>query len=194
MSPATPYVIPLSIFLFYGVYCTVAKCCGLDQAGDDDDNLYQALEAFFKSLKAKTREAWLREEVNCKKNLDIAKLSEEAFTRLAKFKDDGSKTGAPKLTGVHNYDILANPYYADQYHYIPAVYPKREEYVISEHTKKELRLQQVDLVRLVTDLAYLPEERARKLQFNVEYLANEERIKGFMKPDNSNTYNANSVV
>ena len=62
----------------------------------ENESVYQALEAYFKSLKAKAREAWLREEVTMKKDLDIGKLSEEGFTRLAQFKDE-SKSNRPKL-------------------------------------------------------------------------------------------------
>ena len=124
----------------------------------------------------KSRETWLREEVTTKKTLGIKKLSEEAFTRLAKFHINCKKSDQPKLQGVHNYDILANPLYSDQYHYIPCVYPQRSQYVISEYQNKEMRLRQVNLVRLVCDLAYIPEERAKKMVFNAEYLQKEDSI------------------
>ena len=112
MSPATPYVVPLTIFLFVFIGKLLTCCVKVSKSVLDDQVLHQSLEPFFVSLKARTRETWLREEVTSKKVLDISKLSEEAFTRLAKFKDK-SKKGVTKLTGVHNYDILANPYYAD---------------------------------------------------------------------------------
>ena len=130
LSPATPYVVPLTIFLFVFIGKLLTCCVKVSKSVLDDQVLHQSLEPFFVSLKARTRETWLREEVTSKKVLDISKLSEEAFTRLAKFKDK-SKKGVTKLTGVHNYDILANPYYADQYHYIPCFYPQRSQYVIS---------------------------------------------------------------
>ena len=48
-----------------------------------------------------------------------------------------------------------------------------------------MRLKQVDIVRLVVDLAYMPEERARKMDFSVEYLKNEERILAHKMEDNT---------
>ena len=178
LGPATPFVIPLTIFVFYYIYRILTSCCpGGKKTVLDDDVLYQSLEAFFKSLRPKRREYWLREEVWRKKVLDIPKLSEEAFTRLATYKDEGKKSGRPKLQGVHNYDILANPEYTNLYHYIEVVAPARTQYVISEYQNKDMRLKQVDLVRLVCDLAYMSEERAKKMDFSVEYLCNEEKIR-----------------
>ena len=119
-----------------------------------------------------TRETWLREAVQSKKRLDMPKLSTESFTRLAKFVDEG-KALRPKLKGVHNYDMLANSEYADLYHYIPCIYPRRNDYVISEYVDIDIRMKQVELVRMICDLAYLDETRARKMDFSVEYLHNE---------------------
>ena len=105
----------------------------------EDDIVYQNLEPFFKSLDPQTRENWLREAVQSKKRLDIPKLTEDAFTRLAKFRVKGEESDQ-KMKGVHNYDILANPEYAGAYHYIPCIYPQRNDYVISEYTSKDMRL------------------------------------------------------
>ena len=53
------------------------------------DIVYQSLEPYFKSLSSQTRENWLREDVQSCKRLDIPKLSEQAFTNLAKYHDNG---------------------------------------------------------------------------------------------------------
>ena len=138
----------------------------------DDEILYQSLEPFYKSLTPQTRENWLREAVQNKKRLDMPKLSTESFTRLAKFVDE-VKSLRPKLKGVHNYDMLANSEYANLYHYIPCIYPQRNDYVISEYVDTDIRMKQVELVRMICDLAYLDEARARDMDFSVEYLHNE---------------------
>ena len=168
LSPASPYAPLLCIFIFIGLY-KIVTCCKSTASVLDDEILHQSLEAFFKSLKAKTREAWLREEVTMRRDLDIEKLSEEGLIRLAKFKDD-SKSNRPKLHGVHNYDMLANPFYADQFAYVPASFSNRSEYTISEYQNKEMRIKQLDVVRLVCDLAYVREEEAKKMEFSDEYL------------------------
>ena len=69
-----------------------------------------------------------------------------------------------------NYDILANEFYAERYLYTPCKYPKRHSYSISRYSDKELRKSSFDLVRLVCDLPYLGEERAKKMQFTPEYI------------------------
>jgi hypothetical protein len=140
LSPATPYVIPVTILMMYSVYAVFNLF--VDSKAKtmlENDIVYQDLEPFFKSLDAQTREGWLREAVQSKKRLDIPKLTEEAFTRLAKFRDHGQQEDG-KLKGVHNYDILANPEYANAYHYIPCIYPQRNDLVISQYRSRDLRL------------------------------------------------------
>ena len=179
-------MVPLTVFLLYYIYRILTSCCSGKRTALDDDVLYQSLEAFFKSLRPKRREYWLREEVWRKKVLEIPKLSEEAFLRLARYKEDGKKSGRPKLQGVHNYDILANPEYRNMYHYVEVVAPARTQYVISEYKDKKMRLKQVDLVRLVCDLAYVPEQRAKEMDFSVEYLCEEEKKKAHKFEDKAN--------
>ena len=53
--------------------------------------------------------------------------------------------------------MLANSEYANLYHYVPCIYPQRNEYVISEYVDKDMRMKQVELVRIICDLAYLDE-------------------------------------
>ena len=76
-----------------------------------------------------------------------------------------------RLQGVHNYDILANPEYAEKFHYIPCIYPNRDEYVISRYKDKEMRTHCVDLVRMVINLPYLKTEKARELEFTPKYIS-----------------------
>ena len=131
ISPATLYVIPITLMMMLSVYYIFSlMVVSKSKTMLEDDIVYQSLEPFFKSLTSQTRENWLREAVQSKKRLDIPKLSEEAFLRLAKLSHNGNQENA-KLKGVHNYDILMNPEYANMYHYIPCIYPQRNDYVIS---------------------------------------------------------------
>lgn len=184
LSPGSVFVIPLTVLLLRGLWRVLKLCVCKQTTVLDDDILYQSLEPFYKSLTPQTRENWLREAVQNKKRLDMPKLSNESFTRMAKFKDQ-EETGKAKLKGVHNYDMLANSEYANLYHYVPCIYPQRNEYVISEYVDKDMRMKQVELVRMICDLAYLDEERARDIDFSVEYLHNE---KGY-SVDKANTIN-----
>ena len=81
-----------------------------------------------------------------------------------------------KLKGEHNYDILTNPFYADRYSYTPCIFPNRSKYAISQFKSRELRKSSLDLVRVVCDLPYLPDKRAKEMDFNVLYLALERQI------------------
>ena len=76
------------------------------------------------------------------------------------------------MVGVHNYDILSNEQYAHKYLYTPVRMPKRHRYVISPYDMKmkDLRKSSLDVVRIVCDMAYLPENRARHMVFTPEYL------------------------
>ena len=77
--------------------------------------------------------------------------------------------------------MLSNPYYQDAYAYIPARYPKRGSYAISEYKDKRVRKIAFDMVRLVVDLPYLPAERARAMVFNTPYLFDEYLQANFKK-------------
>ena len=65
---------------------------------------------------------------------------------------------------------MANPEYAEKFHYIPCIYPNRDEYVISRYKDPEMRTHCVDLVRLVINLPYLKEAKAREIEFSPEYI------------------------
>lgn len=88
----------------------------------------------------------------------MPRLKAENFLKLCETKR--GNPNRPKLQGVHNYDILSNPYYCDKYLYTPAVYPLRSKFVISPYAvddpkAKDLRIQSANLVRLVVDFPYM---------------------------------------
>ena len=59
-----------------------------------------------------------------------------------------------------------NPTCMDDYVYLPFKYPSRDLQAISQYRDKQRRSLSFDVVRLVIDLAYLPEEKAKSLKFN----------------------------
>ena len=139
----------------------------------------QGLDSYFQVLKHRQRESWIKEEIICVKRNEMNRLNQKSFTALVDsrpkdvqnfFEDDEKKGKKSHLQGVHNYDILANPFYAERYLYTPCRYPKRANFVISRYDDKELRKSSLDLVRLVCDLPYLSEARARKMEFTPEYI------------------------
>ena len=59
-----------------------------------------------------------------------------------------------------------NPAIMNEYSYLPYKYPKRDLYTVSQFKDKSLKGVSFDVVRLAIDLAYLPDEKARDLNFN----------------------------
>ena len=90
----------------------------------------ESLEPYFSMLKNKDREFWFEEEIACRERLGMKRLSSKNFMSLI-FTEKNSQ--ARRLRSVHNYDILSNEIYSDKFHYIPAVYPERADYIISEY-------------------------------------------------------------
>ena len=136
-----------------------------------DEVPVQNIDTYFNVFKEKQLDSLIREEVVCKKRLDMQRLSERSFNQLVEAaKTSETRDGKPKMQGVHNYDILANDAYANRYLYTPCRFPNRSEYVISSYKDKRMRKAQFDLVRLVCDLPYLSKKRATEMKFQVEYL------------------------
>ena len=81
---------------------------------------------------------------------------------------------------------MANPFYAERYMYIPCRYRQRASFVISMYAHKDLKKSSLDLVRLVCDLPYMSESRARKMEFSPEYIALERQLR-MASADDKNT-------
>ena len=124
-------------------------------------------------LKDKDIESWIKEEVVGKERLNFERLNQTSFDQLVNtIQDDADKRkNLSKLQGGANYDILQNPFYADRYTYTPCRFPKRSKYAITQYANKEMKKSQLDLVRVVCDLPYLTEKRAKAMEFNVLYIA-----------------------
>ena len=100
-------------------------------------------------------------------DLYIAQVADKLEKR--RVKEEGYKK-PDRLQGVHNYDILANPEYAEKFHYIPCVYPERDKYVISRYKDIEMRQNCVDLVRIAINMPYMKWQKAKDLVFDPVYI------------------------
>lgn len=88
-------------------------------------------------------------------------MAEKEFLQLQR-SSDGNK----QITGVFNYDILSNPFYNSQFQYVPVDTPNRDLIIIDDDLDEDNDNQQSDLVRVVLNLAYLTEERAKSFDFD----------------------------
>ena len=127
-------------------------------------------------LKDKDIESWIREEVTCKERLNFERLNEQSLKDLVDtIQETEERKNLSKMQGGVNYDILDNPFYADLYIYTPCRFPKRSKYAITQYKSGSLKKSQLDLVRIVCDLPYLTDKRAKSLQFNEVFLALEKQ-------------------
>lgn len=65
---------------------------------------------------------------------------------------DGKKIR--KLSGIHTYDILRIPAYAEAFQYYSADLPDRDDFIIDDDDNDDNNNAQSDLVRIVLNLAY----------------------------------------
>lgn len=75
------------------------------------------------------------------------------------------------IQGVHNYDILRNPYYRRLFQYIPIQVPPgkmREDFIIDDDEDDSNNCAQSDLVRLALYFPYMSAENQEKFNFSVK--------------------------
>ena len=147
--------------IFKNFICTDHK----DQITAEYLVIVESLEPFYSMLKNKDREFWFQEEISGRERLGLKRLPQMSFLTLI-FADKHTK--ARRLRSVHNYDILSNPIYSDKFHYVPAVYPERSDYIISEYKDPWIQAYSTDICRLACDFAYLPKSIAYDLEFDEE--------------------------
>lgn len=119
--------------------------------------LDQDVDPYFEVIKKKDRKKWVMEETLCETELEIPRMKKATFLELCETKEAHLNKSRPRLQGVHNYDILSNPFYAEKYCYTPACFPMRSKHVISPYPVEEKlkRNQNANLVRLVVDFPYM---------------------------------------
>lgn len=81
-----------------------------------------------------------------------------------------SKPSNKTITGVHCYDILANPDYQAYFQYVPVDVPHRNLIIQDDDEDEANDLIQCDVVRIALNMAMLKEEQAQKLSFQKEKL------------------------
>ena len=74
------------------------------------------------------------------------------------------------LQGLHTYNVLANKKYCDRFMYLPYALKDRKTFIVSMYKHDEMRECSLDVVRCVSDLAFMPTGKARAIEFNPEYL------------------------
>lgn len=134
---------------------------------DFSNHIEENVDNFFKSLDDEDRDWSIQEHKNAKNELGINLFDQDMIQKLNSIKGDGSAT----IQGVHSYDILANPQYFDDFLYFPANLPDRADYIIDNDEDEGNDAAQSDLVRLVLNLAFLTEAKAKSFKFQKDTIS-----------------------
>jgi len=70
------------------------------------------------------------------------------------------------MKAAYSYNMLAQSAYYNKYMYIPYTQRNRKDYIVSMYKNDALKKLSVDLVRMASDLAYLPIGQAKELNFD----------------------------
>lgn len=94
------------------------------------------------------------EEMNNNKMLDMPVMLDETFTILT-----SSTQGRQWLNGIHNYDMLRNPRYANLFQYISPIYNDRKSMIKDEDSDDENNELQSDFVKIVLNLFFVDDPK-----------------------------------
>ena len=76
-----------------------------------------------------------------------------------------AKTANKTIQGVHCYDMLANPDYAQQLQYVPADVPNRNLMIQDDDEDESNDAFTCDAVKIILNLAMVDDHRAQQLSF-----------------------------
>lgn len=142
---------------------------GAENLGEIDERL----ENYFVALNYDSKEWIVEEEKLCRGKLNFKTLTDHAFDNL----QDAFHTPAflqgisqgveqTKISGCFSYDILANPYYQQQFAYLPAMLPERKQLVIDGDYDESNNDMQSNMVRMILNLAYM--DRKTQKSFKID--------------------------
>jgi hypothetical protein len=116
-------------------------------------NVDENLPFFFTALKLKDADWLLQEHNNLSDNYGIDIISKKIARTL-------DTVGTPKkaITGIPYYIVLANPLYYRDFQYICCDVPDRDQLIKDDDDDDENDCEQSDLVSILLNMAYIPEE------------------------------------
>lgn len=137
--------------------------------GADALNGEEVLDAYFDSLDLFQKQWWYMEELLSREQLGLTILSDFAYHKFDKeFDMEVKDRKRDPIQGCFCYDILCNRRYEDAFQYLPYCTEDRNDYIIDGDDDEDNDGMQSDLVRLILNLAFLPEEKARAFKFDAE--------------------------
>jgi hypothetical protein len=130
----------------------------------------EVLDPYFEALPIFAKRWWYCEELLCRDSLGLNILSDFAYTKFDKEFDYQPKNlKRQPLQGCFCFDILCNRRYEEAFQYLPYVIEDRNEYIIDGDDDEGNDGMQSDMVRLILNMAFLEESKAREFNFSPEY-------------------------
>jgi hypothetical protein len=123
-------------------------------------NVDENLPFFFTALKLKDADWLLQEHNNLSENYGLDILSKNVARTL-------DTVGTPKkaITGIPYYMLLANPLYYRDFQYVCCDVPDRDQLIKDDDDNDENDCEQSDLVSILLNMAYIPEEVMAQFRF-----------------------------
>ena len=128
--------------------------------GGSSLNVDENLPIFFEGLKLKDADWLLQEYNNLHDNYGFQIISKKVAETL-------DTVGTPKksIQGVPYYFILANPLYTRDFQYVSCDIPGRDDLIKDDDDDDENDCEQSDLVSILLNMAYIPEEVMVQFKF-----------------------------
>jgi hypothetical protein len=163
-NPAMPLLVMFWIFLFGTVfrnflYKHITRCFPGLRIGELE--IDEGLDNYFNTLDDHDRNWSIKEEENARESLKMKILDDETLHKLKT-----TTMGKSHMVGVHCYDILANPLYLDDFQYFSPSMDNRADYIIDDDEDEGNDQAQSDLVKMILNLAFLTEEKAKLFTFD----------------------------
>ena len=108
----------------------------------------------------------------CRSQLNFGRLPDQTYDKLKEEATTSKQLGVQTVDGgtgmkaAYSYNMLAQSTYYNKYMYIPYTQRNRKDYIVSMYKNDALKKLSVDVVRMASDLAYLPIGQAKELNFD----------------------------
>jgi hypothetical protein len=163
-NPAMPLLVMFWVFLFGTVFRNFIMnrlCRWFPSMQIGALEVDEGLDNYFKCIDDHDRNWSIKEEENAREQLKLKILDDETLHKLKT-----TAMGEGSIKGVHCYDILANPLYLDDFQYFSPSMDNRNDYIIDDDEDEGNDQAQSDLVKMVLNLAFLTEEKAKSFTFD----------------------------
>jgi hypothetical protein len=141
--------------LAYSFILTILPFLNIGDFEVDED-----LDNYFNTIDDEDRKWSIKEEENAREVLGMNILDDYTLQRFRE-----TKLGSSHMKGTHCYDILANEQYLDDFQYFSPARDDRNEYIKDDDDEEGNDAAQSDLVKMVLNLAFLSEDKAKAFSF-----------------------------